>query len=159
MTMETLHDAPVDDPTLWQRPEHLSSRLGVTVRTLRKWVSRGRAERTRNFRGQVYYRLLEPIGPVGSGLVPERAVVVRSTGDGGVEALAVQIATAQSTAAELRARVEAVTADTQRVREENALLRRELEYQRELTAMPWWARRRRRDLTLPMVPLEGESGS
>ena len=159
MTMETLHDAPVDDPTLWQRPEHLSSRLGVTVRTLRKWVSRGRAERTRSYRGQVYYRLLEAMGPVPSGPVPDRSGPARPVNDGGVEALAAQIATAQSAAAELRAQVQAVTADTHRVREENAMLRRELEYQRELAAMPWWARRRRRELTLPMVPLEGEAGS
>ncbi len=155
MNGEALHDFPVDDPVLWQRPEHLAIQLGVTVRTLRKWVARGRAERTRNYQGQVYYRLTEPFGPAPSAVHPQSRSAAPAHEER-FDQLSQQIALAQVEVTEFRARIDEATLKTESVRDENAQLRRELTYQRELASLPWWATRRRRQLTMPMVPFEGE---
>jgi len=150
MTAHVYYNSPVADPALWQRPEHLAANLGVTVRTLRKWVAKGRAERTRNYRGQVYYRVLEPMG-----LAPaEDQVTIVQAQDERLEALNQQVVAAQAEAAEFRTHVEAAMARDDQARQENSQLRRELAYQRELASLPWWARRRRRELTIPMDPLD-----
>lgn len=166
MNPEMFHDMPVDSPTLWQRPEHLAELLSVSVRTLRKWVAKGRAERQRNYRGQVYYRLTAPIGPVGGpvrpttdpGLVTLPGVVVGDLPQHAeqLDQLQQQIAAARQEAAEFRSMTEDTMRSLERISEENTHLRRELQYQQKVTSVPWWARRRRREITMPMVDLEQE---
>jgi len=139
MSVETHPAAAPEDPAVWHRPEALASHLGVTVRTLRKWVSKGRAERTRGHRGEVYYRLTEPLGlpgPVPSGAGPDPLGRPAAQRD------------------HLQEQVTAALEGFESARKDNAMLRRELDYERELAALPWWARRRRRELTLPMLPLD-----
>ncbi len=57
MDSTLLHDDPTGDPSNWQRPEHLSELLGISVRSLRLWASKGKAEKLRAPGGKVYYRL------------------------------------------------------------------------------------------------------
>ena len=152
MTANIFYNTPVADSAQWQRPEHLAAHLGVTVRTLRKWVARGRAERTRSYQGHVYYRLTGASGPVPAPRVG--ADDATKAHEERLEVLNQQVTAAQVEAAEFRTRVEAAMERDEQARQENSQLRRELEYQRELAALPWWARRRRRELTIPMDPLE-----
>ena len=163
MNADFLHDAPVANPVLWQRPEHLADHLGVTVRTLRKWVAKGQAERTRSYRGQVYYRLTETMRmthiaspPPPPAPAPASPPVDAPSSDARVDALEAQLIASQAEVAEFRRQVASVVAHDAQVKQENEQLRRELDYQKELAALPWWARQRRRDLTMPMGPLDLE---
>lgn len=159
MNADTFHDTPVEDPGLWQRPEHLAAHLGLTVRTLRKWVARGRAERTRGYRGEVYYRLTEPVSrPMAP--APSADVAQPPQGDSvtqaALEQLQAKLVATQTEARAFQERTEAALAGFESARQENLRLRRELDYQRELAALPWWAGRRRRELTLPMIPPDAD---
>ena len=203
------HTTPVDDPTLWQRPEHLAARMGVSVRTLRKWASKGRAERRRDREGQVFYRLLscpddipqarqhhahhmtghgvteqmaplpplvlppvmvpEPGRPVpeptdlgpgpeaeADGVLVDRLLGINQRHEAHIAQLHAAIATVQEESARSRALVVEATENYERLQAENEQLRSEIRHHRELVALPWWSKKRRRDVTIPMTSLDGE---
>lgn len=203
------HHAPVEDATLWQRPEHLAAFVGVSVRTLRKWATNGRAERRRDREGQVFYRLLdadavpttsrahqaqlimgqrasertlpvpplvlppvmvpEPEGPVpepiptapgpeaeGSVELIQHLISLNAKHEAHIEQLHACIATVQQESARHRARVAEATESLELMRMENTQLRAELKHYHEFESRPWWSKKRRRDVTIPMTPLEAE---
>ena len=86
----------------------------------------------------------------------DRVIAIKQAHDQRVEVLHDRISAALVESAEFRMMAEVATRDYERVSEENMRLRRELQHQRELTALPWWAKGRRRKLTMPMIPLGTE---